>query len=146
MAGYLEGRATALDIFNFYDNLKFNNPEKSLFIQMKKFFNEVVFNLQKKIKNIETIEEDQKIIWAKLLLGYTQLEGLLHAYTYEMKRLNKYNEESKIDLAHRLTLYQNLHLSYCMQIDQGLGHIPVQYLARALVLPLSVPFDSGRPP
>ena len=104
MAGYLEGRATALDIFNFYDNLKFNNPEKSLFIQMKKFFNEVVFNLQKKIKNIETIEEDQKIIWAKLLLGYTQLEGLLHAYTYEMKRLNKYNEESKIDLADLLIL------------------------------------------
>lgn len=104
MAGYLEGRATAIDIFHFYDNMRYNNPKKFQFQQMKNFFNDVVFNLQKKIKNIESVKEDQNIVWTKLLLGYTQLEGLLHAYTYEMKRLGKYNEDSKLDLADLLIL------------------------------------------
>jgi hypothetical protein len=104
MAGYLEGRATALDMFYFYDNLKFNNPYKTQFTKMKNFFDQVVYSLQKKIKNIETVKEDQSIIWSRLLLGYTQLEGLLHAYTYEMKRLNKYNDDAKMDLADLLIM------------------------------------------
>jgi hypothetical protein len=104
MAGYLEGRATALDMFHFYDNLKFNNPYKTQFIEMKNFFIKVVSNLQRRIKNIKSIKKGQSIVWSRLLLGYTQLEGLLQAYTYEMKRLNKYNEESKMDLADLLIM------------------------------------------
>ena len=49
MAGYLEGRASAVDIFNFLDNMRYNNPDKHNFNQMKKFFTDVVFNIQNKI-------------------------------------------------------------------------------------------------
>lgn len=104
MAGYLEGRVSAIDTFNFYDNLRFNNPHKAQFKQMKTFFKQVLYNLQKKIKNIQSVKYDQTITWSKLLLGYAQLEGLLNAYTYEMKRLGKYNDSTKLDLVDLLIL------------------------------------------
>lgn len=104
MAGYLEGRATAQDILNFYDNMRGNNPNIEQFKKMKQFFTEVVFNIQKKLKNIDSIQENQKLKWSRMLLGYAQLEGLLHSYTYEMKRLGKYNDSTKLDLADLLIL------------------------------------------
>lgn len=104
MAGYLEGRVSAEDIFNFYENMRQNNPHKVQFEQMRDFFNKVLFNLQKKIKNIQSVKSDQTIIWSKLLLGYSQLEGLLHAYTYEMKKNNKYSGSAVLNLADLLIL------------------------------------------
>ena len=37
-------------------------------------------------------------------MGYSQLEGLLHGYTYEMKKLGKFNVSTKLDLADLLIL------------------------------------------
>lgn len=106
LAGYLEGRATAMDIFHFYNNLRENTKkkERTYWERMKKFFSEVVSVMQNRVKNIKYIQEDT-LTWTRLFLGYSQLEGLINGYTYEMKRLNKYNEDKyKLDLADFLIL------------------------------------------
>jgi len=98
LAGYLEGRVTAIDIFNFYNNMRSNGIDN--FQKLKKFFLEVVSSIQNKIKNIDKIKNTDTEIWSKLFLSYIQLEGLINGYTYEMKRLDKYNDDIyKLDIA-----------------------------------------------
>jgi hypothetical protein len=94
----LEGRVTAIDIFNFYNNMRSNGIDN--FQKLKKFFLEVVSSIQNKIKNIDKIKNTDTEIWSKLFLSYIQLEGLINGYTYEMKRLDKYNDDIyKLDIA-----------------------------------------------
>jgi len=70
------------------------------FQKLKKFFLEVVSSIQNKIKNIDKIKNTDTEIWSKLFLSYIQLEGLINGYTYEMKRLDKYNDDIyKLDIA-----------------------------------------------
>lgn len=94
-----------MDIFNFYDNLKHNTQQKFEFKQMREFFKQVAVSMQNKIKNIDKVSNEDAQMWLRMLLGYTQLEGLINGYTNEMKRLNKYDkEEYKLDLADFLIL------------------------------------------
>ena len=71
---------------------------------MRQFFLEVVIAMQNKIKTIEKLEGEEAKIWSRLLLAYSQLEGMIKGYSFEMKRLNKYDAEHKLDLADFLIL------------------------------------------
>ena len=71
---------------------------------MRQFFLEVVENMQKRIKNIQDFKDAEALRWSRLLLGYAQLEGMIKGYTFEIKRLNKYDAEHKLDLADFLIL------------------------------------------
>ncbi len=72
---------------------------------MREFFTQVVASMQNKIKNINKTKNEDVKNWSRILLGYVQLEGLISGYTYEMKRINKYNEEKyKLSLADFLIL------------------------------------------
>jgi len=72
---------------------------------MREFFKQVVISMQTKIKNIEKVSDSDAKILLRMLLGYTQLEGLINGYTSEMKRKNKYDkEEYKLELADFLIL------------------------------------------
>lgn len=72
---------------------------------MREFFTQVVASMQKKIKNIQKTQKADVRNWSRILLGFVQLEGLINGYTYEMKRINKYNEDKyKFTLADFLIL------------------------------------------
>lgn len=82
-----------------------NTKEKYQWNQMRNFFKEVVASMQNKIKNIDKVQNEDTLMWSRMLLGYTQLEGLINGYTYEMKRINKYSDDQyKLDLADFLIL------------------------------------------
>jgi hypothetical protein len=94
LAGYLEGRMTAGDIFNFYNNLKLNNIDKHKigYSKMENFFEKVAISFTSRINKIkinENLSHEEKKYWSRIILGFTQLEGLFNGYNYEMNRLNK---------------------------------------------------------
>lgn len=101
----MEARASAIDIFNFLHNLRENIKKRRSYKKMQDFFIQVASQMQKKIKNLSNLEHSDVGNWSRLLLGYAQLEGLINGYTYEMKRIGKYNEEKyKLNLADFLIL------------------------------------------
>jgi len=87
------------------NNLRENTKKKRQYQQMQEFFIQVAASMQKKIKNVHKIKNAEVKNWSRILLGYLQLEGLISGYTYEMKRISKYNEEKyKLTLADFLIL------------------------------------------
>lgn len=95
LAGYLEGRMTAEDIFYFYNNLKVNHmkSQPKTFTKMLDFFTQVAEEFSKKIykvkKEFNNYDYKEKKYWSRLILGYTQLEGLVKGYTFEVSKNNQ---------------------------------------------------------
>jgi hypothetical protein len=95
LAGYLEGRMTAEDIFNFYDNLRTNtkNHHSEEYDKIYTFFTHVADALKKHVERLqnefETMEYEDKKYWTRILLGYTQLEGLIKGYTYQIEKMGQ---------------------------------------------------------
>lgn len=92
LAGYLEGRMSAEDIYNFYENLRINNDgDGNSFAQMYNFFVEVAESIKKKVydlkKTANKLPYDEQVFWAQMIIGYTQLEGLVQGYNYEVNRM-----------------------------------------------------------
>ena len=105
-AGYLEGRMTSEDIYNFYNNLKVNNAKSKpkSFQKLLEFFNEITNQLAKKVKNLKNLSSlEEKKYWSQLVLAYTQLEGIYKGYTYEITKNNQY-EQRKMTMADFLIL------------------------------------------
>jgi hypothetical protein len=105
-AGYLEGRLTAGDIWDFYYNLKQNHEaaNNANFQKLINFFENVSKHLDDRISRLNTLTDIKEMkYWSQIVLGYSQLEGLHRGYTYEITRLNRY-EEMKMSLADFLIL------------------------------------------
>ncbi len=91
-AGYLEGRVSADDIFNFFNNLTRNTGKnkKRRFDDLLKFFDEVAGNFDIRIINsindFDNYSQEDKQYWSRIILGYAQLEGLMKGYNYEIEK------------------------------------------------------------
>jgi hypothetical protein len=108
MAGYLEGRMTSEDIFNFYDNLRQNNMKKKRksYEKMLDFFKKVAESFSKKVElyrvDHQKLNKNEKKFWSRIILGWTQLEGLMQGYNYEVEKRGM--PEKKLSVADFLIL------------------------------------------
>jgi hypothetical protein len=97
-AGYLEGRMTSNDIFNFYNNLRVNNVKKHKhsYAKMINFFSKVAESFGQKVNNMKNgannMSEDDKRFWSRIILAWTQLEGMIKGYTYEITRKGQFDQ------------------------------------------------------
>ena len=91
-AGYLEGRVSSEDIFNFFNNLTINNEnqKRKRFAHLLKFFDEVAKNLNIRIINsingFDSFTPEGKKYWSRIILGFAQLEGLMKGYEFDIER------------------------------------------------------------
>jgi hypothetical protein len=127
LAGYLEGRMTADDIFNFYNNLRQNNmrKHKAPWDKMYNFFNEVAVNFSKRIHDMRNNPkaksyEDRKF-WSRIILGYTQLEGLVKGYSFEINKKGNF-EEMKMTMADFLILQADGEVPELLRYFGSIGH------------------------
>jgi hypothetical protein len=108
IAGYLEGRMTSEDIFNFYDNLRENTikRKKKSFEKMYDFFKIVGESFSNKVEKYRAdhhkFNDVEKKFWSRIILGWTQLEGLIRGYNYEVDRQG--TPEKKLSIADFLIL------------------------------------------
>lgn len=97
-AGYLEGRLTAIDIYNFYDNIRVNNKKNAVdFDNMRKFFKSVNMHIAKKILDFPKMSRMDKDYWSKLIVGYSQLKGLKNGYNFEIIKKGDKNKTLEIE-------------------------------------------------
>ncbi len=97
-AGYLEGRMTANDIYNFYNNIRVNNKPNAIdFENMRKFFKSVNIYISKKLSEFPNMKKNDKEFWSKLILGYSQLKGLKNGYNFEILRNGGKNKTLEIE-------------------------------------------------
>jgi hypothetical protein len=108
-AGYLEGRMTSEDIYHFYNNLRANNQgkHKKSYAKMYDFFTKVAESFGKrviKMKNqANSMSYEDRKFWSRIILAWTQLEGLIKGYTFETTRKGLLNQR-KLTIADFLIL------------------------------------------
>ena len=80
---------------------------KNSWSKMEEFFNKVAKSFSKRIKDMKInpnkMSYDDTKFWSKIILGYTQLEGLIKGYNYEITRKGQF-EEKKLSIADFLIL------------------------------------------
>lgn len=94
-AGYLEGRISATEIYNFFYNLRKNMGKhyRTRFNELLKFFDDVARNFDIRIINsidgFDDMTDEDKNYWSKIILGYAQIEGLMRGYNYAIEKVGK---------------------------------------------------------
>ena len=94
----MEGRLTANDIFNFYNNIRENNkPKAKDFENMRNFFKSVDLHIGKKILEFSKLEKEDKEYWSKLIVAYSQLKGIKNGYNYQVNKDGKKDKVLEIE-------------------------------------------------
>lgn len=76
---------------------------KKQYKMMVDFFNKVANSMGERVKKIKDMNLADKKYWSQLMLAYSQLEGVIKGYTYEIKKRGEY-EKKKLDMGDFLIL------------------------------------------
>lgn len=100
-AGYLEGRISPYDIYNFFRNIEENYRLKNLYPlvhEVKKFLKESNDSMTKKIKNLNNLLHAEKSFYYKIYIFYMQIQGMLRGYNKSVEILLNSGKELKFPI------------------------------------------------
>jgi len=125
LAGYLEGRISADDIYYFFHNIDSNRSFKdnSKFTEILNFFDEVAKNFKKEYENIihifDAMDDDEKrTYWSRIILSYAQIEGLMKGYNEQIKQKGQ-APEREISFSEFFLFQADAEIDELMHIQYG---------------------------
>jgi hypothetical protein len=121
MAGYLEGRISYIDIYNFLKNIEENYKIKdqiSLIKEIKDFLKQSNEGMVDKAKLLKTFPKAEQDYYYKIYIFFAQIQGMLKGFnkSVEISLKNEKDKQNEFPLK-----YLNIEDMLLIQVD---GEIP----------------------
>lgn len=97
-AGYLEGRISFQDIYNFHNNIVINYKNKKLhplIKEIKNFLKLVNENMLERIDVLDDLSKQEKDYYYKIYIFYCQILGLFQGYNKQVNLILQFNTKTE---------------------------------------------------